>query len=532
MAQNTNIDAAATAEALREHERQTARKESVLDQLAAYADKTINNESPILRHQDPANKISLPGSMTPTKGAKTLMEYEANQQKKTVYMKQYNARVEDGAVALTRIFNRVYGSTGIGNTRFDMFGGEHPPVKTPVVVGLDQFGREITENVLMTEFDFEPLDATIEVGVWANAEMTGLFVLNITSLVKNQAAIDGLFLMVEDELRTNSIYKGKVLSYEADNRGSFTLKHVSRQLDPTIVYTDEVKERLTDDVFGLITDHDLLVANGMDTTFKALVWGPLGTGKSAATIATSVLAQQYGVTTIEFKPTGADSLNELIRVVNVAKMYSRSIVIIEDFDKFFDEKMTAARRSTLTNLFDGADKRSEVSFVLTTNFIERIDPAMTRAQRLTSQIEIGFLDRAAIELMLQKVLGDQLDTDIDYDAVWAEVKDYGPAFIRSTFEKARQVSLTRNHQAGIKLSTSDLVSAARSKKAQNDLHTAMSATKVEDEPTVESVLVKALLQGPEFRKAVVATLSEDVNIDVSSYFGGGTTWPLQVRPGR
>ena len=298
--------------------------------------------------------------------------------------------------------------------------------------------------------------------------------LTVEHLVKNQDAVDGFLAMVEDEFTQNSIYKGHILEYQGRQGGTYSLNYVHRRADPTIVYNTDVNNALRKGVWGRMQRQEILRQVGARTSFKALVYGPLGTGKSEALITSSIIARDCGRTVIEYKPTSADSIDELIRVVNVARRYGPSVIVIEDFDRFFSDSMPAMKLSTLTNLFDGADKTDEISILMTTNHIRNIKPEMTRAGRLTAQIEIGPLDKEAIAELLKISLGEQLREDTDFEAVWEVVKDFSPAFIKSTFEDARDFSIIDTGELNLPLGTEDLIVAAQSKMSQAKLHEEMT----------------------------------------------------------
>jgi hypothetical protein len=393
------------------------------------------------------------------------------------------------------------------------------------VVGLDEFGNQIEESAPLSEFGLAWLDATLQVGTWSDGDTDALMRLFVTTKKRNKQALDGFFNMVDNELKTNSIYRKQILTYKGRNDGSYDLRFTHLAEDPTIIYTDRVNNRLEVDVWRKLRRRERLVARGLKPTFKELVFGPVGTGKSASCVTTAIKAKSYGYTVLMVNPTGISSIDDLSRAMNVARMYAPTLMIIEDVEKYFTEGMSQDLISKITNMFDGLEKHDGISIMMTTNHVNQVHSKMLRAPRTTGVIKIGYLDQTSMEHMVRVVLGDQLDPETDFDRVWYEVKDFGPAFMRSTFDKAVEASILlreddEQYDDPI-IGTDELIAAAQSFQDHRDLHAEVEASQEKKKQTLAEFIFDDV---SDFAKKLFNKLlpSYKMNIETQRDSGVGT----------
>lgn len=466
--------AAATASATFDRKTEQARQKQIDDDLRGDFDEKLAQiaqmdqaQSAIVRHKEPANQISLPEDMSYAEAKKGIeSQIEADEvDKEFVY--PMVANFFDGLVALEGALQAMYGMTGKGMTRWSFFGGETKPTSVNIQVGLkvnprDPAGPMIPDEreVPASEFYFEPLKATFSMWQWSNGEVDNLFCFQVVTKTKYKHRAQATKVLVENWLATRSIYRGQILEFDPSKKDGSPLRQVDRQVDNSIVYSIEASRALQNEVLGKISRAKQLRAAGIDPKFRVLMYGPLGTGKTAGVVATAVAARAQGMTVIEYRPTTSPSVSELQKVWRLAKMYGPSVVLVEDFDRFFPQTgISRTDRGIITNLLDGVDKSDNVSMLTTTNFLDHIDPSVVRPPRLTGLVEIKHLDRAGIEELLHRTLGDQLAPEIDFDQIWEEVKDFSPAFIRKTYVSAKAYAI-QNDDEGL-ITTEALVDAAR-----------------------------------------------------------------------
>jgi hypothetical protein len=473
---------------------ETAKKNimAFLSEIASSSPSAYTEGSPVIYHDDPRNKYSIPKGTPLEKAAKAIMDEAAAQAEEVEYTRDFRCRVEEGAVAIKRTMFKVFGASAHGKP-IETFFGKFPPREIQITVGLDNLGRPIEESAPGSEFTLAWLEASLTIGTWSDGEHDGMMRLFVTTKKRNKTALDGFFKLVDEELEHHSIYRNQILTYKGKADGGYDLRYTHLAEDPTIIYTDRVQNRLEVDVWRKLRRRERLVQRGLKPTFKELVFGPVGTGKSASCVTTAIKAKEYGYTVLMVNPTGVSSIAELSRAMNVARMYAPTLLVIEDVDKYFSENMSPDQISSITNLFDGLEKHDGISIIMTTNHVDKVHSKMLRAPRTTGVIKIGYLDQESMEHMVRVVLGEQLDPETNFNLVWNEVKDFGPAFMRSTFDKAVEASILlreddEQYDDPI-IGTEELISAARSFQDHRDLHAEVEASQERTKPTLGEFLM-------------------------------------------
>jgi SpoVK/Ycf46/Vps4 family AAA+-type ATPase len=426
-------------------EQEEARRKNILQAMADLANvgrTDSGTRSAILRHGDPnANKVSV-GLKQDLRDARRQIDTEIKVQDATTAVERdFQCRREEGAIAIKRVLKDVYGATGL-TLRETMFGDIVPP-QEDIIIGVKEGFRGkpefIYEKAAMYSFSLPTIQTEFQLDTWVDDDQTEYLKIRAVTKVEHETAIEGFCIGVERELRDNSIYKNKILSYQALADGTYKLEFLLRKIDPIFTYSEHVEERLQQSVWRILRHREAYAEQNMQTTFKVLLWGPAGTGKTGAGVTSQVLACMHGQTVLEYNPVGLPSVRDLKRCMALAKRLGPSMLFIEDYEKFFGDD-TSNDRSAFTYLVDGSDKHDGISMLFTSNFKERIDPSMARAGRMTDAIEIGMLDKKATRELLGKAMGDKLAADVDFDKVWEKTKDFGPSFLLQCYKKARHVA--------------------------------------------------------------------------------------------
>lgn len=452
--------------------------EKAREVLAAFSNSTYSADMGVAYHTDPPAKISLPEGMTPEKGSTVLSDVATAQAQQQRFIHKFNYRPWDGANALRQVMIKHFGTTGRGKAQFSMFGSE-PPQQIEIKVGLNE-----TVQVPWGQIEFAPLEGILETGGTVDDEFGTLFVLSITCPKRYAKVVEGLFNLIELELKENSIYRGKAF------RGTEDPTFIEVSDTPDIIYTNEVEAGLTQTVWGVIECADLFLEDNRRINKRTLLFGPYGTGKSEAGRKTAKVANDNGWTFIQFH-SGKSDLDELEKTVATARLYQPSVVFIEDID-VYAANPGENYQSRLSNLFDGINtKRDRVMIVMTSNRAADFSKAMMRAGRVDRMIEVGPLDREATERLIVKVVGDHRIGEVDYDEVWAALEGFEPAFVRQTFDQAAEAAIIRTRSLEYTLNTQDFVNAANLLRAQHEMHANKSDSR--KVPTIDG-LFKELVQ--------------------------------------
>lgn len=137
----------------------------------------------------------------------------------------------------------------------------------------------------------------------------------------------------------------------------------------------------------------------IDSTIGVLLYGPPGTGKSTIS---RWLAMTLGRTLIL---SNGDDIKTAVQYVQDKKSNkdSKFIILVEDIDLIFPDRREKGKSKKeqdenleLTNYFfqvlDGALSSSNLMVIATTNYIERLDPALIRDGRFDFKIEVNGLN--------------------------------------------------------------------------------------------------------------------------------------------
>lgn len=161
---------------------------------------------------------------------------------------------------------------------------------------------------------------------------------------------------------------------------------------PNTIIVDHVEKDLNTIIKSIKLSEGISTKYDLNKTTGILLYGPHGTGKSTLV---RYLAMELGRTILL---TGADNLNEVINFVKDRSSYEKFIVLIEDIDfKFVDRRDTKkddknnemmANTDLLFQLLDGVLAENNLVVCATTNYIDRLDPALIRDGRFDYRIEV------------------------------------------------------------------------------------------------------------------------------------------------
>jgi transitional endoplasmic reticulum ATPase len=424
----------------------------ILANLDALGARTIGDDSLIFT----GDKFILPANMKGKirSAVEYLTSYEEQQEKKFEFSRVFNYRPWDGANAFQRAMRRVFGTTGTGVSIQTMFGEIKPEFKTINVSTTE------TIQVPWRRVGFSPLEAEFTL-FGANTEDFGIvFKLSVEAPRKYRSHIEAFFQVVENELKTNSIYKGKAFT------GGGEPQFLDLNNIPPVIYTDEVMVQLETNMWSLLRYSDTMRKSGIELKRAVLMEGPYGTGKTLAGLLTAREAVENGWTFILAR-TGKDDLME---VLQTAQLYAPAVVWYEDID-VVAQGSSDQQISVLLDRLDGiTNKGAEVLAGFTTNHVQKIQKGVLRPGRLSAVISIEGLDSDGFQKLVKALVPDgQLAPDIDFDRVGKAFDGMLPAFAKEAIARAMRYSITRNQGKLGVIETDDLVHAANGLRPQLEL---------------------------------------------------------------
>jgi transitional endoplasmic reticulum ATPase len=402
---------------------------------------------------DNGPKIVLPRNMTYKKAFDILTRLQAEAETPTTFERVFKYRPDDGAHAAFHAMKARFGMA-LGKLT-ETFFGIYPAETRTINIGYNEtmqvpWGRlEIPTMPGMECYIMEKRDP----------ELGMLFHIAMVGPKKWKEEAHGLFNDVQEYLQAHSIYRGKALI------GAEKMEFMNIDIDPEkIIFSDDVTAMLDGTVWAPIRYAEAMRREGVPLKRALLLHGPYGTGKSSAGMLTARVAEEHGWTFLSAKP-GRDKIEDVLRT---ARLYEPAVVFVEDIDNQSNDINDMAV-TKLLDAFDGITaKGGELMIVLTTNHLDRIHKGMLRPGRLDAIVEIAGLDRHGVERLIKAVVPvGKLADDCDYDAIYAEMDGFLPAFVRETCNRAVSFAIARTEGKGTyTIDTPDLVYAAASLHAQ------------------------------------------------------------------
>ena len=183
-----------------------------------------------------------------------------------------------------------------------------------------------------------------------------------------------------------------------------------RPLD-SVILDKGVKERIVDDVKDFLRSRQWYVDRGIPYRRGYLLYGLPGSGKSSF-IQALAGELDFGIALVNLSERGItdDKLSALF-----TSLPPRTLLLLEDADAAFLNRRkvgsdgysgSTVTFSGLLNALDGVAAGEERIAFLTTNYIERLDPALIRPGRVDMTVRIGEATRYQAAEMWNRFYGD------------------------------------------------------------------------------------------------------------------------------
>ncbi len=160
----------------------------------------------------------------------------------------------------------------------------------------------------------------------------------------------------------------------------------------SVFMSDGIVESIFQDAQSFISSEDWHAERGIPWRRGYLLYGPPGTGKTSLVKALAG-ALGLGVAVIDLS---RENLTDGTLASLLAGAPKKTVLLIEDIDSAFRERdgtnAAGITFSGLLNAIDGVMSQEGHLLFMTTNHIERLDPALIRPGRVDVRIETGLLD--------------------------------------------------------------------------------------------------------------------------------------------
>ena len=198
----------------------------------------------------------------------------------------------------------------------------------------------------------------------------------------------------------------------------------------TLFFDGNVIESIKDHLNTWISNADIYKSRNLNFKTGILIHGPAGTGKSSLAVA---IATYLKCNLISIDMSTFDDLDIADLTGSINADTDNYVIFLDEIDVVFksrDENITDAQRERTTKLLtflDSANSPSNVVFVATTNYPERLDSAVTRKGRFDLTVHVDNFSKDTAEKMCKG-----FDTSLDNIEVEAlENGKYNPASLQS-----------------------------------------------------------------------------------------------------
>lgn len=368
--------------------------------------KELKNVSTVYADTD---VITIPKAMTKLEAAKELTLQHAEEEKIVEKVKVFEGwAYNDALVAAMRVSRKTFGWINAQKTK-DMWGDDVLPQEVKIQTDVDAW-----EDCFVGAFKIAAWDAAqCEIGATGRNPKA---YIKITGKRRFGERIDEFFTAIEQELKDNSIYKGKCLLWSAGQGFSF------------------IENKGTDDI--VLNDNEQMVLDnfiikpllsGKKEKRGILFAGPYGTGKTETALKIGRIANAENQTFIYCKD------RNLSEVLDIAKHYQPSIVFVEDIDE-----MASGERddeiNDLLNTIDGIQTKGQgLTLIMTTNHKEKINQAFRRPGRIDVVLNFDLPNKATIATMYKKFLNG---ATLDYKALAKATPEVQGAVVKEIANRA------------------------------------------------------------------------------------------------
>jgi ATP-dependent 26S proteasome regulatory subunit len=203
-----------------------------------------------------------------------------------------------------------------------------------------------------------------------------------------------------------------------------------------IVLPDEVLENIERQVLGVGRHASRLLASGQHLKRGILLHGAPGTGKTHTV--RYLLGQLPEVTVIVIS---GRALGRIREACSVARTLQPAIVVVEDVDLIAEQREARPGEHPLLfqllNEMDGLNSAADVTFLLTTNRADLLEPALaSRPGRVDLAAELPLPDASARRRLIELYRGDLVLELTDEETVISRTEGVTASFLKELLRKA------------------------------------------------------------------------------------------------
>jgi hypothetical protein len=244
----------------------------------------------------------------------------------------------------------------------------------------------------------------------------------------------------------HSVYRRQVVSFDpgvfGPRRGGLLAFHQRPQMTrEQLILPDGVLEGIERQILGVARHRELLLAHGQHLKRGVLLYGAPGVGKTHTVRYLISRLPEVSVVILS-----ASALQFIQQACSIARDLQPSMLIIEDVDLIGEERGAHPGQNPLLfqllNEMDGLRDDIDVTFVLTTNRVDVLEPALaSRPGRIDHAVEIPLPDAEGRRALIQLYRGS-LELDLDSpDEVVRRTEGVTASFIKELLRRAALIAV-------------------------------------------------------------------------------------------
>jgi AAA+ superfamily predicted ATPase len=216
----------------------------------------------------------------------------------------------------------------------------------------------------------------------------------------------------------SSEIRGEILVYQDGyfQKNKELFKSIKSATFENLILTESLKESLKSDFIQFFNSRDIYRRYGISWKRGALFVGPPGNGKTHTIKALINYLDKPCIYVRGFNEANDIEEENMAEVFKRARMNAPCIVVLEDLDSMINEKT----RSFLLNELDGFQENTGIVVVATTNYPEKLDPAiLSRPSRFDRKYQFDLPGAPERHAYLNKWRAT-LDGDLELAEPWLE----------------------------------------------------------------------------------------------------------------